>query len=173
MDTTVNMRSKRTETEQNALIAMWSERRKKIDIRKKYELEVEKDNEKTKEEIVKILNPVAESLSTPFEFIIESNRCVIQKRIHSIPKAPGAYVTTVSQSIGSLDGYMKDAKGLKMLAAAVRHTLRRMNALTKKCAGKTLHPLIATPTRRVNDNIRKPEGPMVIVTLNVRTRYDF
>jgi hypothetical protein len=68
---------------------------------------------------------------------------------------------------------MKDTKSIKQLESAVKKAIRRMNIITKKNIGTNIHPLIRNPNALLHNTKYRPEDPMVTVTYNVRTRYDF
>jgi len=171
---TVNLRSKRTETENTAVVALYKARCEKVAVRKKYENEIEKENNILKKEVMAILEPVASSLQTPIEIIVETNRCVLQKKIFCSPKAKQSqFVTTMSIDLPPIGHFMASEKNIKTLPSFVEKAIRRLNIMTKKGIGKALHPLIASPATMVSDLHRRPGSPMVIVTFNVRTRYEF
>lgn len=171
---TVNLRSKRTETEDTAIVALYKARIEKVTIRKRYEDEIEKENNKLKKEVMTMLEPVAASLQTPIEIIIETHRCVLQKKIFCSPKAKQSqFVTTMSMDLLPISHFMASEKNIKTLPSVVEKAIRRLNIMTKKDIGKALHPHITSPTGMVSDLHRRPGSPMVIVTFNVRTRYEF
>lgn len=171
---TVNLRSKKTATEAQVVLSIWEERRGRVQVRKSYEGMIEEDNKKIQKAVKEILEPVCVATDTPIEFIIEANRCIVQTRLYSSPKAKGAYfVTNVSQNIPSLHFFMKDSKALASLAPTVKKAIRRIRAITKKELGKTLGPIEKNPITRIQDMKRKPDEPMIMVSYNIRTRYDF
>lgn len=170
----LNMRSKSTESDHSSLISLWQDRRSKITTRKSYEKDVEKMNEQIKKDVREILTPVAEREGTPFEVIIESNRMVLQKKIFFRPKAKGQYFTlTLSQGIQPLTIFMKNEKSIKQLARTATKWIRRTKAVTKSHLGHVSHPYNTNPETMTRDLKRQGDMPQVMVTLNVRTRYDF
>lgn len=174
MDTTVNMRSKRTESENAAVVALWDNRRSMVTTRKDYETQIEKLNKSIQKEIKEMLEPVCTQLDIPTEFIIEAERCVIQIRLYSAPKAKGSwFVTNLSHSIPPLHTFMKDQKSLKTLPTTVKKSLRRLRKIANMKLGKTISPVENNPAARIQGAKRRPDEPMIVVSYNVRTRYDF
>lgn len=170
---TVNLRAKMTASEEAAIIALWNTRRNKVTTRKKYEDEIEKDNQKLANEVMRLLLPVAISQDTPVEFIIESHRSIVQIRVYSSPKAKGQqFVTTVSQSIAPIELFMENASKLRLLGPTVKASIRRMKTLVKKNLGVVICPNNRPPMGRIQDLRRQPSDPMIVVSFNIRTRYD-
>jgi hypothetical protein len=99
---------------------------------------------------------------------------VIQKKLFCSPKAKQShFVTTLAMDIPPIGHFMSSEKNVKTFPSVVEKAIRRLNVMTKKGMGKALHPLVASPSTMVSDLHRKPGSPMVIVTFNVRTRYEF
>lgn len=171
---TVNLRSKRTESKSQAILAIWEDRVAKVLLRKTYEKMIEESNQKLQKEIKEILEPICTSTDTPIEFIIEANRCIVQVRFYSNPKAKGEhFVTYLTQSIPPISTFLRDKKMLDKLGPAVKKSIRRMNTIVKKNLGRTIGPKDNNPTARIQDMKRHPDELMVVVSYNIRTRYDF
>ncbi len=174
METTVNMRSKRTQTENAAIVAIWSNRKTMVTTRKDYETKIEMLNKSIQKELREMLTPVCTRFDIPIEFIIESNRCVVQVRMYSTPKAKNKwFVTNLSQNLAPLEYFMKDQKHLEQLQISVERAIRRIRKIANIKLGRFISPIEVNPSARIQDLKRRPDEPMIVVTYNVRTRYDF
>jgi len=173
---TVNMRSKKTETDNSILVGMWANRINMVTTRKSYENQIEVLNESIIKELKLLILPICIRFNMPIEFIIESNRCVIQAKIYSSAKAKGSsFVTNISQSINPLSVFLSSSNCITVLPIAVEKAIRRIRKMTNSSLGTFINynQSKTNNIKNVQDLKRKPDEPLLTITYNVRTRYDF